>query len=515
MNILFLSFEMMIPWLPEPARGANFRGGLGILAGDFIGGFLRLAKIPGNNMRVIACIPLHSRFNGSTILYDSLLPEMFKITSQDRSIVVRKIINKGGVTLVGLDCPPVLDYLYNEDRWHRLEQEILFAKAIPLVLKSMKFKPDIVWFNESHTAPLIPEIKEDCYFMGAKILFTNHTPESAGNEKYDSGWFHRMCLDEGKYRKIFTSNGCIDFTGAAMFLADGVNAVSDEHCQVMQEQYPVHREKIIGIRNGSNRQTWLSPRLKEAGENVDLAKLGAIHQLDKSDFRNFLGLQFDLKKPWLGFFRRVVEYKNQYPMLAPIIRAICGKRGELVDTAFGKLEGLGIQVVCAGYAADSKSRIWIDEFKGWMRDPLLKNDFIFFDRYDFDLLAGFARGLDIGLHCPIIGREACGTSTQRSMINGNPIITARTGGDMEFIEEFNPETGQGNGFYLDPYGPLTVYEKAKIASGLYYGCLERGDTSWLKLTWNAFETGKNLDITDVIARYRQRVFEPLRVAAAV
>jgi len=37
-TVVVLSMEMMMPKLPEPARGANFRGGLGILAGDIMSG---------------------------------------------------------------------------------------------------------------------------------------------------------------------------------------------------------------------------------------------------------------------------------------------------------------------------------------------------------------------------------------------------------------------------------------------------------------------------------------------
>ncbi len=34
MKVALLSLEMMLPKLPEPLCGANFKGGLGILAGD-------------------------------------------------------------------------------------------------------------------------------------------------------------------------------------------------------------------------------------------------------------------------------------------------------------------------------------------------------------------------------------------------------------------------------------------------------------------------------------------------
>jgi len=65
--VVMLSMEALMPDLPEPARGANFRGGLGILCGDIT--------------RVTKIIPLYGGawLNGEKISYEGIGEEPFRI----------------------------------------------------------------------------------------------------------------------------------------------------------------------------------------------------------------------------------------------------------------------------------------------------------------------------------------------------------------------------------------------------------------------------------------------------
>ncbi|MDD5145394.1 MAG: glycogen/starch synthase [Candidatus Pacebacteria bacterium] len=494
-GVLLLSFEMLMTELPDLAQIANFRGGLGILGGDIKNGWCLDKKLT-------AIVPLYSNcwVNGHGVFYDTIAPKILTLDVLGNTVNVRNITNRNNVFLLGLECPSVFDYLYTDNRWRRLQQEILFGKTVPIVLKTLNIKPDIIWLNESHTAVVLPEIKKDPFSNGSKILFTIHTPELAGNERYDKEWFPELKVSD-EFHNYFVQNGCMDFTLAAISMADRINGVCKEHSQTTQETYPKYTEKVCGIRNGSHQDTWQNPRLREAGDNIDRFKLWQIHQEIKKDSLDKLGLNFNLKNPIFGFARRLVSYKNQYDMIAPIIRAICAERGESVDTVFGKLEGLGMQFLCAGYVADSNCWAWINEFNKWMQDPLLNKNFVFLQRYDFELLKLFGWGLDLGLHCPIKKREACGTSTQRWTINGIPTITSKTGGDVEFISEFNPETHEGNGFFIDPYSSYTVYQKAKAYSQIYYETIEEKNDTLLYLMENTFESRKKIDITGTLKLY--------------
>lgn len=146
-TIVFVSMEMLIPEFPEPIRGANFRGGLGILAGDIVEG-LKKAGI-----KAIGIVPFYSYrwANREKISYDSLAQQFFELEpASNRKVRVWKII-RGGGDVYGLECPEVYDVIYTDDRWKRLQQEALIGQTVPLLLKKLDIKPDILWFNESHS----------------------------------------------------------------------------------------------------------------------------------------------------------------------------------------------------------------------------------------------------------------------------------------------------------------------------------------------------------------------------
>ncbi|PIR02167.1 MAG: hypothetical protein CO031_02545 [Candidatus Nealsonbacteria bacterium CG_4_9_14_0_2_um_filter_37_38] len=513
-NIVFVTPEMMIPELEEPACEANFRGGLGILSGDIMEGLTKR----GINAKAIVPFYDLNWVTREKINYDKTSAQfLFELSPQINgrrdSINIWKI-NRAGTELFGLHCPDILNVLYTADRWQRLRQEVLIGHTVPALLKKLEIRPDIVWLQEGHTATVIPAMKEDSYFNGEKFLFTTHTSCPEGMEKFYGGWVNELGIKEKYHHNIFIRNGLIDMTWAAMSLADGVTAVSDEHCEVTKRMFPDFAGKVVGIRNGLSRDLWLSPRIKMIENNFNPYNLWEAQQADKKEFIDFIErktrIKFNSRKPLLGWVRRIAWYKNQYPMLAPVIRAICAERGEFVDTDYGRLEGLGIQVFSAGRAHESDAQClgWMAEFERWMSDPHLAGKFIFRPEYNLELLKNSARGCDIWFNCPLLGWEACGASDQRAAENGRINLTPRTGGAREYIEEFNPATGKGNGFFLEPYHPITIYNKLKTVSDLYYAWIEKGKDLWLKLCMGAFESGKSLDIVDMIAKYEQ-IFEKL------
>ncbi len=511
-----------MPGFLEPARAANSRGGLGILIGDEARGFAKLLRSGSpiwSKSRVDFIVPFYRCYRSAEekICYDSLAGQTAELNVQVNNkyaVPVRVLdVQEGSVNIHGLECQP-FDFLYTLDRWQRLRQEVVFGKAVPLLLKKLGVKPDILLANESHTAVAIAETKEDPYFKGMKTSFAIHTKHPAGLEKFPEQWFDESGINP-KYRSIFVRDGQIDFAGAAADLADGIITVSDEFCQIVQKElFPQHRQKTVGIRNGSDRDIWLSQRLKaaeEAGEDIDLLKLWTVHQADKRELLGFVrqrtGAGLQMTKPLIGWVRRITDFKNQYPMLRPIIAAVCAERGREVPTPHGSLPGLGMQMFCAGTAADDSFRSWIEEFKNWARDPRLQGNFAFLEEYNLELLK--MTGYDLWFHCPWPGWEACGTSTPRHYMSGEPALTVRTGGDMEFVQEFDPQTGEGNGFYIDPYDPVTVYKKLQVYSDIYYNWQECGIPALLVLNKNAYETGKSLDITEMLEKYREKAFAPL------
>lgn len=512
LTIAFLSMEMALPELEEPACGANFKGGLGIFSGDTMSG---LAKC---GIKTYAFVPFYHRhpttreaisYKGISCIFEG----------EEKQLGLQKIYHfkrgNGKVEIFGLERNDIFDLIYTEDRRQRLRQEILMGKAPVQILKKMGVKPDIIWLNESHTALAIPEIREDPYFERTKTLFTIHTPEQAGMEKFWDFRFDDLKIDASKYYYIFIKGGILDLTWASAVLADKMNAVSREHAETTKKIFSQFKSKIISIKNGTDRDFWLNERLKLLGENFSETKLWEIHQINKAESLQAVakrsGIILDIFKPTIWWVRRIAEYKNQYPMLKDIIFAICAERGNFIETPLGRLESLGMQMVCAGRAAetDNNCLFWMEEFNQWTHRRDLAGKFVFLPAYDIELLKIGAFGCDLWLCTPKPYREACGTSDQRATLNGNPVLTTKTGGTGEYVKEFDILTGKGNGFFIDPYNPLTLYQKLKIVSDIYYSWREKNDPLWLKIKMNAFRTGKSLDISFMVQNYKKKIFDAL------
>lgn len=513
--ILFVSPEMMIPELGPAACNANFRGGLGILAGDIMEG---LAK---RGINAAAVVPFNDRDwrTRGKINYDKTNPVTdleIKIRNRDRRIRVIKA-KRAGLDVYGLCSADIYDVLYTGDKWQRFRQEILLGHSVPALLKVLGMKPDIIWLQEGHTSLVIPATKDDQYFSGTKYLFTNHTLSPGGLEIFpiDSFPFEELGIDE-KYRRFFVRDGLIDMSRGGMIFADWITLVSLEHERLAKSGlFKDFAHKMTGIRNGSSRSIGLSPRIKaleKRGEDSTL-NLWRAHLADKKNFLDRLGrttgVRLDPSKLILGWVRRLDKYKNQWPMLAPIARAICAKRGEWVDTPLGALEGLDIQLFWAGRAHESDNYClgWVGEITNLCSNGL-RGKAIFLPLYSMELRRNAAMACDIWLSCPWPGWEACGTSDQIAAFSGNINIASWTGGAAEYIEEYNPVTAEGNGCFIEPYEPMTVYLKLKTLADLYYMWLERGDERWLKLRQASYEVGKKLDVVSMIEKYEE-IFEKI------
>jgi len=221
------------------------------------------------------------------------------------------------------------------------------------------------------------------------------------------------------------------------------------------------------------------------------------------------GVALDLKLPTIWMVRRMVEYKSQLPILKDIIHIICADRPDEVDTIWGRMNGLGMQVVVGGIAPEgSKEEEWIEQFVAWMQRPELKGRFVYVPNSDTTLLRMQAIGADICINCPLPEKEACGTSDQRSARNGGINIATRSGGPPEYIREGK------NGMLVGPYdnnedfyrrAPKDILNKLKQLSDIYYN----EDSLWLYMKLKSYLASSNVTATAMEQRYADMYVQSL------
>ncbi len=415
-------------------------------------------------------------------------------------------ICRGGTCLYLFYCPQVFDILYPDDkthqghgREHRFLQETVFAECVYELFKSMNIVPDILHLNEGHVAVAAAIIKGDEAFNKTSVVYTNHTVVPAGLERFSVDRLTRGDVARARYAMRFPwasyqrfwrkfsiqkdSRWFIDFSKGALAICDAANGVSKEHAYATQTLFPAYDRWIESILNGSG-DAWIMDELLEAklkgiepsketlcrigaeGKALSLAevKKRTVDMTDKSgQIISRDGVALDPGLPTIWMVRRMVEYKSQLPILKDIIHVVCANRDEEVDTLWGRMNGIGMQVVVGGIAPEgSNEEGWIEEFVGWMQRPDLRGRFVFVPNADTALLRMQAIGADICINCPLPEQEACGTSDQRSARNGGINIATRSGGPPEYIEDSRSGMliGHAKGFRIDLMGSRALWTKS-------------------------------------------------------
>lgn len=484
-------------------------------------------------------------------------------------------VNNAGTWVYIFRSPKVFDILYNDNRVRRFTQEIVFGKAVYEFAKRLNIIPDILHLNEAHTvvaASLMRRDKEN-KFKDMAIVYTVHTPVAAGLERFSPGslntTFDRMMYvlagpEAEKLKSEFLRpDGTVDFCHAAMTLADIINTPSDESARAVKKLFKnmygdAFNKHVVGVLNGSG-PAWKSNRLKaeEKKGTPSVNELKAIHDECKQEAYQEIydrtGVRLDPDKPTFWAVRRLVEYKSQYPMLRFLVHILTADKDkaftrdelravwlrdipsleynrDLVESVLNKIfkdgkretvNGLGAQIVVGG---PEYELFWAQEFKRWSNDiSEFKGRFVYVPYSDTKLLKMQAIGADVCITMPRPLEEACGTSDQRTGLNGGVNISIKGAGPVEWMIDYNDNKKDGCGFLIGSYiketpsgpeadipkfyneAPADILDKCEAASGLFY----EDKDEWKRLMHNSYlRANKIVSAAAMVERYARKAYLP-------
>ena len=331
------------------------------------------------------------------------------------------------------------------------------------------------------------------------MVFTTHTPETAGNEEHDFGLLHRMGFFNGLSHESVKEITQIDgnrfsLTVGALRLSKIANGVSRLHGEVankMWESYP-NICPIISITNAQNKKFWVDKPLQNALDEYDdyglLARKKHLKRKLFDTVADQTGKMFDPEVLTIVWSRRFAEYKR-----AGLIKRNWEKFYELVTR-----KDKPIQVIWAGkpHPADVNAIKLFNELV-YSTEKLKRCAVLV--RYEINLSGMLKKGADIWLNTPRVTREASGTSGMTAAMNGAVNFSINDGWHVEFqkhgVNSYTIFQDGGTDTVIqdeeDNFNLLKILEEEIIPT--YYG----EPMNWLEIVKNSmsdispyFDTGR-------------------------
>lgn len=523
-NVAYFTMEIAL----DP-RMPTYSGGLGVLAGDAV----RSAADLGVPMVAVSLLhrggyfvqhldthgnQTESRSQWRPEEFLEELPARAHVELQGRPVAIRawekqvKGVRGQRVPVLFLDTDlpenspqdrQLTGELYGGDPRYRLCQEVILGVGGVRILQAMGIN-DIRRYhmNEGHAALLAAELLRqemvarvqrgvtESAIAGVrrKCVFTTHTPVPAGHDVFEIELAREVLgrHDALEISGLFTHEGKLNMTYAALNLSHYVNGVAKRHGEVSRKMFGTH--PVDSITNGVHLATWAAPPIHDLfdrhidGWRSDNASLRfAVHippqevrtahqrckQILLERVRMDTGVEMDPAAFTIGFARRATAYKRPDLLLHDLDRL------KLIARNVGPL-----QVVYAGkaHARDEQGKELIRAvFRAIaaLRDSVRM---VYLPNYDLQLGGLMTAGCDLWLNTPEPPMEASGTSGMKAAVNGVPSLSILDGwwveGCIEGVTGWAIGDADGNHTRTSDANALYSRLERSILP-LYYGEPER------------------------------------------
>jgi len=412
--------------------------------------------------------------------------------------------------------------LYGGDKEHRIRQEIVLGVGGVRVLRALGIQPSVWHANEGHTAFMLLERARELVQDGLSFpealeqvrstsIFTTHTPVPAGHdafplhmmEKHFAGYWDELKLTRQEFMDLGRSGDSFNMTVLALHMTKRRNGVSHLHGRVTRRMWqsafpgvPEDKVPITAVTNGVHAPTWIAPELGLLFDRFlgpdwverhdDIAfwnrvmdipdeELWKVHQYLKRKMLAFIrerararwsedrvdpkqviamGTLLDPDALTIGFARRFTGYKRASLIFHDLNRI----KSVLLD------RWRPVQIVFSGKAhpADEHGKHLIHQIYSLAADNGMAGHVAFVENYEMHAAHFFTQGVDVWLNTPRPPLEACGTSGQKSSMNGILNVSVLDGW---WYEGYNGNNGWAIG---DPPEDLEVhYDDTADAEALY------------------------------------------------
>ncbi len=448
----------------------------------------------------------------------------------------------------------ITDRLYSGDRQHRLLQEVVLGVGGMRALAALGWNVPVVHLNEGHAGFLILEMLDREIRAGAtldeavdaitpRLIFTTHTPVPAGIDRFDESlilpvlkaWADRWKVPVERLTALghdpADEHGRFNMAAMCLRAAGRSNGVSKLHKKISRDLFAsIPRSRRIGsVTNGVHARTWVMPAAQDAfdkvlgpgWENGDKSAWERIEDLDDGAVRTLrstgiglldslirerVGARIDHDALTIGFARRFATYKRATLLLSDLARL----SALLAD------EQRPIQFVFAGKAhpADTEGKQLLREVVAFSQSAASHQRFVFIPGYDIAVAQAMYAGCDVWLNNPVRPHEACGTSGEKSTLNGGLNFSISDGWWDEMADGRNgwtiPSSAAVDPEERDRAEAAAVFEilEARIIPEFFeegQACSAR----WIERMRHAWRTlGARVTAGRMVSEYQDRLYRP-------
>src|SRR5437588_10387705 len=411
---------------------------------DVVGALPKSLQALGHDIRL--AMPRYgqvdpARFGLHTVL-DAVTVDMSNFQMQ---VSVRQATIGDAIPVYMIDAPRYFEreniYGYTDDG----ERFILFCRGALEAMRALDWSPDIIHCHDWHTG-IVPNwmhtiYRDDPFYTNSATVYTIH------NLAYQGIFGYRILEVAGVashgflYPQITELANVVDIMGRGILFADAVTTVSERYAQEvltptfgekLDHLLRSRRDRLFGILNGIDYQ------------EINPATDRYIHtQFDTQSLDRRIENKVALQK------QMHVPVSEDVPLLAMISRLTDQKGFDLLAQIIQPLLDQGIQFVLLGIGDQHYHEMFQSLAARYPEQVAI------FLTFNTELAQRIYAGSDMFLMPSRF--EPCGTSQMNAMRYGSVPIVRSVGGLADTVQEYDPRTGEGNGFTFVNYDPWELF----------------------------------------------------------
>ena len=416
---------------------------------DVAGALPKAIKAYGHDIRV--AMPRYGRIDRDRFQISEALaayPVPMDDRAEEATLMQAKLVTAGDeIPVYMVDNTHYYDrdgiYMYEDDA----DRFIFFCRATLEGIKRLGWQPDVIHCHDWHTA-IVPNwlktiYKNDPFYENTACIYTIH------NLAYQGIFGYRVLEIAGVDEYGFIAhpdlphlNDVVDFMGRGIYYADILNTVSATYAdEILDPEFgegldPLlrdRRDRLYGVLNGIDIEINNPAADRYIAAKYELGNLGG--KIDcKLDLQREAGLPQSRTTPLIGAISRLADQKG-FDLIDSIIEPL--------------LRNNDVQIVVLG-TGDQRYHDRLNQVRA--RFPQQTAVFLTFNA---PLAQKIYAGSDMFLMPSRF--EPCGLGQMIALRYGSIPIVRETGGLADTVRNFDPTTGEGNGFSFRPYDSMALY----------------------------------------------------------